>query len=208
MRCLLKTFLIFAGITAFVLTQGCGSSTIKDDELSSFMLGGIYFVNGYGGVEATKQMINGAGYTTNEEIVEGYREIFIFPFDTSQKNDIRGVLESWWDVTDKQSLLKQNEALKTEDSKYKAWDYARLVNNAALGYAAEYLTKEEATEMVKEVLPLAREKYKTWEEYYTDYNLGRQEWDPENDDTAEFESLASDITKGDDSIYTILPLHN
>src|SRR5690606_11280429 len=208
MRCLLKTLLIFAGIAAFVLAQGCGSSTIKDDELSSFMLGGIYFVNGYGGIDATKQMISAAGYTTNEEIVEGYREIFIFPFDTSQKNDIRGVVESWWDITDKESLLKQNEALKTEDSKYKAWDYARLVNNAALGYAAEYLTKEEATEMVKEVLPLAREKYKTWEEYYADFNSGRQEWDPENDETAEFESLANEITKGDDSIYTILPLHN
>lgn len=208
MRCLLKTLLIFAGITAFVLSQGCSSSTIKDDELSSFMLGGIYFVNGYGGIDATKQMISGAGYTTNEEIVEGYREIFIFPFDTSQKNDIKGVLESWWGITDKESLLKQNEELKTREYKHKAWDYARLVNNTALGYATEYLTKEEATKMVEEILPLAREKYKTWEEYYTDYNLGRQEWDPENDDTAEFESLASDITKGDDSIYTILPLHN
>src|SRR5690606_20564015 len=171
-------------------------------------LGGIYFVNGYGGIDATKQMISGAGYTTNEEIVEGYREIFIFPFDTSQKNDIKGVLESWWGITDKESLLKQNEELKTREYKHKAGDYARLVNNTALGYATEYLTKEEATKMVEEILPLAREKYKTWEEYYTDYNLGRQEWDPENDDTAEFESLASDITKGDDSIYTILPLHN
>ena len=208
MRCLLKTLLIFAGITAFVLSQACSSSSIKDDELSSFMLGGIYFVNGYGGIDATKQMINGAGYTTNEEIVEGYREIFIFPFDVSQKNDIRGVLESWWDITDKESLLEQSEELKTGDSRYKAWDYARLVNNAALGYAAEYLTKEEATEMVEEVLPLAREKYKTWEEYYADFNSGRQEWDPENDETAEFESLATEITKGDDSIYTILPLHN
>src|SRR5690606_41624039 len=132
MRCLLKTLLIFAGITAFVLSQACSPSTIKDDELSSFMLGGIYFVNGYGGIEATKQMISGAGYTTNEEIVDGYREIFLFPFDISQRNDIRGVLESWWDITDKESLLKQNGELKTRDYKYKAWDYARLVNNAAL----------------------------------------------------------------------------
>src|SRR5690606_4650543 len=120
MRCLLKTLLIFAGITAFVLTQGCSSSTIKDDELSSFMLGGIYFVHGYGGINATKQMISVDVYITYDEIVEGYREIFIFPFDTSQKNDIKGVLEGWWGITDKESLLKQSEELKTGDSKHKA----------------------------------------------------------------------------------------
>ena len=206
MKTIKRTLYILTAFIAIISNQACGSSEIKDDQLSSFMLGGIYFIHGYGGIDETKKMISDAGYTSDKEIVAGYKEIFEFPFDTSQKIDLRNVLKDWWDITNTESLIKESEILKTSDSKYKAWDYARLVNNAAIGYGAGYLSKEEATKIITEILPLAREKYKTWEEYFTDYNLGRQEWDPTNENTAEFESLSINITKGDDSIYKILPL--
>ena len=42
--------------------------------------------------------------------------------------------------------VKQNpeiENLKTREYAHKAWDYARIVNNACIAYSAEYLSKDE-----------------------------------------------------------------
>ena len=207
MNNLKNKLIVTISILVVLLCKSCGSSELKDDQLSSFMLGGIYFMHGYGGVENTKKMISDAGYTSNSDIVSGYKEIFEFPFDSSQKIQLIKVLKDWWEITDKASLLKETEILKTRDYKYKSWDYARIVNNAAIGYGAGYLTKEEVIDIITEILPLARKDYKNWDEYHKDFNLGRADWDSEAEQSEEYENIANNITKGDDSIYKILPLN-
>ena len=207
MKTIKKTFYILIACIAIASNQSCGSSEIKDDQLSSFMLGGIYFIHGYGGIDTTKKMISDSGSTTNEEIADGYKQIFEFPFETSQGAGIKQILSEMWGIENKATLLEQTEILKTREHDYKAWDYARLVNNLVMGYAAGYVTKEEVIAIIKDVLPLAREKYATWDDYYKDFNLGREDWSSEDPDKASFEDIAKNITNGEDSIYSIIPLN-
>ncbi|TMM56191.1 DUF1266 domain-containing protein [Maribacter algarum] len=209
MNVLKKTSItVFAILFALVITS-CGSSDsqIKDEQLSGFMLGGIYFFNGYGGADEVKSMMSDAGYTSNADLVSGYKEILEFPFEKSQAAGIKSMFREMWDVTNKASLVETIQDLKTREHEFKAWDYARIVNNACMGYAAGYLSKDEVISMTQEVLPLAREKYPTWDAYYTDFNKGRIDWN-ENDPEAEaFQALSENMTKGDDSIFKIIPLN-
>jgi len=133
------------------------------------MLSGVYFINGYGGNDEVTNMMESAGNTSNEEFVGGYKQILEFPFDPFQKSDVKYMLEIMWDITDNASLIETIQDLKTREYQYKSWDYARIVNNACLGYAAEYLSKDEAIKIAQEILPLAKEKYETWEAYFTDF---------------------------------------
>ncbi|SNR14209.1 DUF1266 domain-containing protein [Tenacibaculum jejuense] len=190
--------------------QSCGEKKehLEDKELSSFMLGGIYFLNGYGGVEAVTKMMNDAGYTTDKQLIEGYKEIFQFAFEKSQGSGIKRMFKSMWDVSNKKELLASINDLKTRDYKYKSWDYARIINNASMGYAASWLTKEEVKNIVQEILPLAQEKYKDWKTYYEDFNKGRIEWNTEDPQAESFEKISSTITTYTNSIYQILPLHH
>lgn len=209
MKVFKKTTQILMIILSLFLLQNCGSSSekIEDEQLSSFMLGGIYFFNGYGGVESVEKMMSGAGYSSNEELVQGYKEILEFPFQSSQADGIKSMFRNMWDVTDKTSLLETLEDLKTRNANHKSWDYARIVNNSCMGYAAGWLTKEEVISINKEILPLAREKYNNWNDYFKDFDKGRVAWDANDPQAASFEVLAKNIAKGEKSIYTILPLN-
>ncbi|CAM4126794.1 MULTISPECIES: DUF1266 domain-containing protein [Flavobacterium] len=194
----------------FFMLQSCGSSTserIEDEQLSSFMLGGIYFFNGYGDTNDVANMMIGAGYTTDQELVGGYKEILEFPFDSSQASGIKSVFKSMWSINNKEQLVESINDLKTREHPYKAWDYARIVNNANMGYACGFLTKEEVIKTTLEILPLAREKFKNWDDYFADFNKGRIDWNPEDKDSKSFENLVNTITKYDRSIYKILPLN-
>lgn len=180
---------------------------LKDEKLSSFMLGGIYFIQGYGGQTAVNDMIK---TDDPKEIVDNYKELLEFPFKPEDGSaDAKRTLKNWWDINDKAGLEKVLEKLKTGDTKnpHKAWDYARLVNNACMGYAAGYLSKDEVEKFVTSTLPLAQKEFKTWDDYYTDFNAGRKVWagDPSGDKA--FEDLSKEITKGNKSIYQILPLN-
>lgn len=208
MKTIKKVYLILIAIITITTTQSCGAPEApKDEKLSSFMLGGIYFINGYGGIEDVNEMMSSANYTTNDELISGYKEIFEFPFEPSQSSDIKPVLRSMWEITDKASLLSSIEELKTREYKYKAWDYARIVNNACMGYASGFITSEEGIKLAAEILPLAREKYTNWQEYYTDFNKGRVEWNADDPQKESFEFLAKNITTYENSIYSILPLN-
>ncbi|MHA7058822.1 DUF1266 domain-containing protein [Aquimarina sp. M1] len=208
---ILKTNIIITAICFLAITlQSCGGGEkgqIQDKELSSFMLGGIYFLNGYGGTAAVTKMMKDADYTTDEQLVSGYKEIFQFAFQKSQGRDIKNMFKSMWDISNKKELLESIEDLKTRDHKYKSWDYARIVNNASMGYATGWLNEEEVKQLVMEILPLAQQKYENWKTYYEDFDKGRIDWNSNDDQAESFEKLAKTITTYENSIYKILPLH-
>ncbi len=209
----MKTKIVSVAMIVLVLMGiSCGSKeqqedkkvALQDEQLSGFMLGGIYFLKGYGGQSQVDRMLQ--DYKTPEELVEGYKQIFEFPFEASQKRGTQSMLKNMWDITDKSTLMASIKDLQTRDYKYKAWDYARIVNNACMGYSAGYLSKNEVLEINGKTLPLARGKYKDWDAYYTDFNLGRIEWNAEDKDSEAFEKLAKNITKSEKSLYKVLPL--
>ncbi|MBE0390816.1 DUF1266 domain-containing protein [Flavobacterium sp. PL002] len=182
--------------------------TPEAQELKEFMLGGMYFINGYGGVTAVEGMIP----TTDdaEEMISSYREILIFPFGTDQGNGIKIMFRNMWDIHNKADLEKSMTKLltvKDTENPHKAWDYARIANNACMGYAAGYLTKEEAKKYISDAFALAQKEFKTWEEYMVDYNKGRFTWDPESEDKEAFDKITAELTKNPKGIYSILPLN-
>lgn len=199
--------LIAVVISIMFLLNSCNTTETKDDQLSSFMLGGIYFIDGYGGMERFVEIMAKENRTTKKELVAGYKQYLEFPFETSQKTEILPYLKNFWDITDKASLLKQIEVLKTRELKHKAWDYGRLINLVANGYATEFLTKEEVLKITKEILSLARGKYSTWSDYYKSYNAGLKDWDETGEQTKSFGKLTKNILSNEKSIYNILPLH-
>ena len=133
-------------------------------------------------------------------------KLYEFPFERTDKSGAQRMLRSMWDITNKSTLLESITDLQTRDYKYKSWDYARIINNACMGYASGYLNKEEVKEIGLKTLELARQKYASWEAYYTDFNLGREDWNPEDDDKKAFEELSKNIFKAEKSVYKILPL--
>ncbi|WP_299623796.1 DUF1266 domain-containing protein [uncultured Tenacibaculum sp.] len=196
-------------VFSVVTLTSCGGKKeqIQDKELSSFMLGGIYFLNGYGGTDNVVKMMKDADYTSDEQLVSGYKEIFQFAFEKSQGRDIKRMFKSMWDISNKKELLESINDLKTREHKYKAWDYARIINNASMGYAASWLSKDEVKQIVQEILPLAQERFENWETYYVDFNKGRIDWNANDDQAESFEKIAKNITTYENSIYKILPLH-
>lgn len=188
-------------------TEKSESNEVKDDKLSGFMLGGIYFVDGYGGQAAVSKMITS---DDKEAIVAAYKKMFELPFKPGDDDaGIKGNLKSMWDISDKATMIKTLEELKSgkADNKHRAWDYARLVNNACMGYAAGYLTDAEAEKYVAEVLPLAKKDFKTWEDYFTDFNAGRKAWGGDPSGDKHFEDAAKALLSDNKSIYKALPLN-
>ncbi|TWF35373.1 uncharacterized protein DUF1266 [Chitinophaga polysaccharea] len=220
-----KTVLFAATIAAALAFTACGSegkktgsdsttaqsaapvsASVKDEKLSGFMLGGIYFINGYGGVDAVNKMINS---TDKAEIVDSYKQILEFPFKPDDATGAQGMLRNAWNISDKESLVKTLDELTKGDPKntHRAWDYARLVNNACMGYAAGYITQGEAEKYIAATLPLARKDFKTWDDYFADWLEGRKAWGGDQENNKTYEDLAKTITKGENSIYQIQPLN-
>ncbi|NLR60424.1 DUF1266 domain-containing protein [Chitinophaga polysaccharea] len=220
-----KTILFAAPIAAALAFSACGaegkktggdstatqsaapvSASVKDEKLSGFMLGGIYFINGYGGVDAVNKMINS---TDKAAIVDSYKQILEFPFKPDDAAGAQDMLREGWDIRDKESLVKTLDKLTQGDPKntHRAWDYARLVNNACMGYAAGYITRGEAEKYIAAALPLARRDFKTWDDYFADWLEGRKTWGGDQENNKTYEDLAKTITRGENSIYQIQPLN-
>lgn len=208
-------FAIAVGSTTLTSCGGKNDSQkaetkIQDDQLKAFMLGGIYFENGYGGKSKTEEYVAQYG-TDDETLLKTYNEVFVFPFKPEEASQIKPVLNDMWGIKDKASFLEMADELKKHTLKSsftKSWDYARLVNVTALSYAVGYINKEEATKIVKEILPMAKAEYKTWDAYFADFAKGRNMWDKEEtQDKKDFNALANTITKGEHNIYQMLPLN-
>ncbi len=73
----------------------------------------------------------------------------------------------------------------------KAWDYVRYVNNVAMGYAAAYITKEEAYEQLKKLTAATAGKYESWAAYFNEWELGRMFWG--GDDSSSFTEVVAGI---------------
>jgi Protein of unknown function (DUF1266) len=143
------------------------------------------------------------------EIVNGYKGLFEFPFKPTEAEGSKEILASAWDIKNKEDLIKTIDKLKKDtEAKHLAWNYARLVNNACIGYSAGYLTQDEAKKHIAETLPLAQIMFKNWDDYHADYIAGRIAWDAEeNDDKRVFTELSKTITQGDKNIYKMIPLN-
>lgn len=206
-----KTILLSMATALCIFMASCGGSGTadqpKDEKLSGFMLGGIYFIQGYGGQASVNNMITS---TDKKEIVSNYKELLEFPFKPEDgAADAKRMLDSWWGIKDKAGLITTFDELKkgNAENPHRAWDYARLVNNACMAYAAGYLTKDEAAKYVAEVLPMAKKNFKTWDDYYKDFLEGRKIWKDDAAENKEYEALVKDIMTGDKSIYKLLPLN-
>jgi hypothetical protein len=56
------------------------------------------------------------------------------------------------------------------------WDCIRYINLCRLGYRAEYLTKEEAWELIMPAAKGLQENFKSWKELGENYLIGREFW--------------------------------
>lgn len=185
-------------------TNSTGNSSNNDD-LKAFMLAGIYTINGYGGIPAIEENVKQYAGDDKDKMIKGYEQMLEFPFEVGQ-DGVKESLSEMWDINNKEDLLKRLAKLQNDStSKHKAWDYARLVNNVHMGYAAGYITKEEGKKWIVETLPLAQKSFKSWSEYHKDFTEGRKAWNPDSEDAAEFEALANTISES--SIYKIVPLN-
>ncbi len=214
-----KGILLMLSLTLILMS--CGGSKTKEGgaseditkskdaiELKSFMLGGMYFYNGFGGVSAVESMLTEK--SDKEKMIAQYKEIFVLPFKSEQAADIKSVLSNMWEINNKSDLEASMKSLMSEDSnkpKHKAWDYARIVNNASMGYAAGFLTADEAKKYAADALVAAQKNFKNWDDYLKDYNAGRNNWDPEAEDKADFDKVTSDMMASPDGLYKTLPLN-
>lgn len=170
-----------------------------NNELKGYMLAGIYTINGYGGIEAVEKNVGDSDET------ESYTTLLGFPFEKGTEG-VAETLSNMWDINSKEDLIKRlGELLNNEKGNNKAWDYARLVNNVNMGYAAGYITKEEGQEWINKTLPKAQAAFKTWADYHKDFMEGRKKWSPEDEDTATYEDLSKNISNM--SVYKNNPLN-
>lgn len=185
------------------------AATVKapqDEQLSAFMLGGMYFYNGFGGIDAVEAMMSQAGYTSDAELIDGYKQVFEFPFTSEQKDGVLALLANMWDIHNADELKASLQDLKTRENAHKAWDYARIVNNSAMAYAAGFMSKAEVLATIEPLLPLVRAQYQDWNAYFADFDLGRKDWNANDPDGAAFEQICKDVCKNPKSIYNVLPL--
>lgn len=171
----------------------------SNDDLKSFMLAGIYTINGYDGIDAVVENVGDADET------DSYTQLLQFPFEQGQEG-VTETLSTMWNINSKEDLVKRlGDLLNDEKSKTKAWDYARLVNNVNMGYAANYLTKEEGKKWANQALAKAKTNFKNWDDYHKNFMEGRKAWNKDDEDTATFEELSKNISAM--SVYKNNPLN-
>jgi hypothetical protein len=207
-------FTITTAITLFLMSCGGGKTETKESsaanskeaiELKGFMLGGMYFFNGFGGVGAVESSI--ANSDSPEDMIKGYSETFIFAFQKEQGSDIKSMFSSMWDINNKADLEKTIKDLMTRKNNFKAWDYARIVNNASMGYAADYLSKEEVKKYVAETLVLAQKDFKDWDSYIKNFNEGRLDWNKNDPEKASYDKVCAEMAKNPKGLYQYLKLN-
>lgn len=92
------------------------SNKFKDDNLAGFMLGGIYFIHGFGGINSVYENFVSAesGDATADELKKAYTEHLIYPFTSAQAFEVKNMLKDEWGVADKEGFLKNQTWLLKE----------------------------------------------------------------------------------------------
>ena len=107
----LKTVLL--ALLAVVGLASCGGSSSSSsdkanaeyDALRPTLLGGVYFYRGYGGVQAVDSHIKSGGV----EQIEGYKQLFINPYEEETASNANGMLRKDWSITNADELKAQLE---------------------------------------------------------------------------------------------------
>jgi len=145
--------------------------------------------------------------TPERKLLDGFTTYLTFPYDQSQQADLAGYLKELWKIGNKEELeMKIEELIKKEEGN-KAWDYARIVNLSASGYAAKYLSKEEVLKIHGEILPMVRKEYADWEKYFEDYKAGLKAWNGTSNQAKESDELIKEVLTHEKSIYKLMPLN-
>lgn len=201
----LKTALL--GLFSVVGLASCDSSAKQAEDFDALrptLLGGVYFYRGYGGVDDVASQLSSAGVSQ----IDGYKELFLNPYENESVSNINTMLERDWGITDAAALKEKLESLKTAASEHKAWDWARGVNIAWAGLKAGFLSREEVDTYLKSLVPLAQAKFADWNAYYKDFLDGRTAWDPQDEygGKEELETTVKDLLDNSASIYKVIPL--
>jgi hypothetical protein len=188
------------------------ATEITDETFFGFMLGGMYPAAGYGGVSTVMPHImqNVTADVDSKEYLDqlqsGYKKILTYPFVAEQKSEVKSTLSSMWGITDRATLDKRlNELI---DPKYgKAWDLARYVNVINLAECAGFITRNEGNELVKKIVPIAKQNYDDWDTYMKEFNKEHQKWAATNDEQDPgFEKASLELLTTKNSIYKYLKL--
>jgi hypothetical protein len=86
--------------------------TLKDDTLSGFLLGAVYFFQGYGGTEKTYAMVKQRAAAVpgdkmfTLELDKAYTSLMVLPYRRSPQEtpDSKKALGEWWNVHNKQQF--------------------------------------------------------------------------------------------------------
>jgi hypothetical protein len=109
------------------------------------------------------------------------------------------------DATERLKFVKDNYS-KFSTAGIKAWDLARYTNNTAMGYAAGYVSEDEAYAMLNKAVPVAKQQYDNWAAYYDDWNLGRHFWNGDNSESFDADVKAIKDTTNPYNIYGYMPV--
>lgn len=160
--------------TADTARPAAKSETVQDEKIYPFMLGGIYFFNGYGGADRVfNQMIKPEvhkqpgeqGFVT--ELESAYVKYFVFPFkkeDDPGGAEARATLKEWWDIKNKEELEKSLNWLLNEGHQqvYAAYHTALEENGGAQADLAKIDLKKYGLDKDKETtarLQVIRDNY-------------------------------------------------
>ncbi len=202
---MLKNFFKAAllAVAAVCGLASCGDKTADYDALRPTLLGGVYYYAALGGVDDVDARIKDAGKSK----LEGYKELFINPFEGEDISTATTILSTAWDITDGAGLKGQMERLKSSEGEHKAWDWARGVYIAWAGLRAGFITREEVDAYNASLVPLAQAKYADWNAYFNDFLAGRKAWDPQDEygGAEQFEEVVKDLLENEASIYKVVP---
>ncbi|MFS4467821.1 DUF1266 domain-containing protein [Maribacter sp. 2210JD10-5] len=200
---------VAVAIICIITLQSCGQKVEYPTEtLKGFMLGGPYIANSFNGLSQMYSQMGLTGDPSEDDILMAYKKNWPFYFNTYNKSGCAGALNNFWEISNKDTTLEMLDILKKEPAQYKAWDYARSVDVAAMGYCAGYLSKEEVNVYLDEVLAKVQEEYPTWKVYFNEYNEGRLEWNPDSPDVKEFSNMVKGLQNDATSIYKLIPLND
>lgn len=179
-------------------------SKVDNDTLKCFMLNGAKFVWGYGGYSGFETRVMNYARADKERLTNYYKNSFYFPFKREHQNEHIEMLSDFWEINNKQELFDKIESLKQNEFKeYKAYVISAIIHLCCFGYGAKYLSETEALSIIKDIAPVAKVHFKSWNEYWNDFIKGvhtqyGSHWG------SQYEEAATLMQQGNYSIYKII----